>query len=251
MSPPLPAEISSADPKAVGRDLIELDSDPDEIRAYITSSPTLSPILINFPYFAAFMKAVCADDIMRRRGDCLKTKLGELTEEGAIKIAKALGASVRDNFTPAAGVSQWKDKIPAMQELLDTHLFLEPVLVIVMQHALVSHPIWLYLRVFKLTIVSMLDLVTDIFVIVKYMGNEETKGYGWSLLAMVVSCLLLQVLLVVIQNLKKPSKIPLEVVYVFTGLAPGVAAYRVCVGKEMDEFAAIDDRQVFGECGDI
>jgi len=55
--------------------------------------------------------------------------LEDLSEDDAIKIAKALGASVRDDLTPAIGVAQWKARVPAMQELLDTHLVLEPVLV--------------------------------------------------------------------------------------------------------------------------
>jgi len=249
--PPLPETValSTFQFKAVGRDLIDID--PDAIAAYITSSPTLSPILLTFPHFAAFMKTVCAGDIMRRRGDCLQTKLEDLTEKESIKIAKALGASVRDNLTPATGVAQWKDRVPAMQELLETYPVLDPVLVIVMQHALMSHPIGVYLKVLKLIFVSMLDLVTDIFVIVEYMGKEETRGYGRSLLAMVVGCLLLQSIFFVVQNLKKPGKIPLELVYVFTGLGPAVTAYRLCVGKEMDEHAVIDDSLIFSECGDI
>jgi len=247
--PPETVALSSAGPKAIGRDLIELD--PDEIAAYISSSRTLSPILIIFPHFAAFVEAVCGGDIMRRRGCCLQAALEDLTEEDAFKIAKALGASVRENLTPAFGVAQWKDRIPAMQELLDTHLVIEPVLVIVMQHALVSHPIGLYLRVFRLTIVSLLDMITDIVVLWGYLGDEETRGYGWSLLAMVVGCLLLQAAGVVLQELKRPSKIPLELVYVFTGFLPAVTAYRVCVGKEMGEHALFDDNSVFGEFGDI
>ena len=43
---------------------------------------------------------------------------------------------------------------------------------------------------------SILDMATDIFVIVRYMGKEETKGYGWSLLWMIVSSMMLQLLLV-------------------------------------------------------
>jgi len=293
--------------------------DPNVVSTYITGSPNLAPIIDTFPHFIAFMLQICRDDILQRKGSSVQTSLALLTQDDSVKIAKLLGASVRENLTPAAGVAQWKDRVPAMQvrrrdqavpagmtdseqfvsvmpfvyhsrlvappcslvrvcaraiaifacihaplarhppisfashlprlqELLNTHLFLEPTLVIVMQHSLVSHPIGLYLRVFKLTCVSMLDMVTDIIVITEYMSDEETRGYGRSLLAMVVGCLLFQALVVVAQNMKKPRKIPLELIYILTGMGPGVAAYRVCVGKEMDEYAAVDDKMLFSEC---
>ena len=53
---------------------------------------------------------------------------------------------------------------------------------------------------------SVMDVATDIFVIVGYMGKDETKGYGWSLLWMIVGCMACQLLLVFIQNRKTPLK---------------------------------------------
>ena len=43
---------------------------------------------------------------------------------------------------------------------------------------------------------SLLDMATDIFVIVGYMGNEETRGYGWNLLGMVLASMAVQLLIV-------------------------------------------------------
>ena len=64
----------------------------------------------------------------------------------------------------------------------------------------------------------MLDIVTDIVVIVGYMGKEETRGYGYSLLIMLVGSMVLQLLLVFVQSRKKPRVMAKEMLVVITGL---------------------------------
>jgi len=65
---------------------------------------------------------------------------------------------------------------------------------------------------------SVLDIVTDVVVIVGYMGKEETRGYGYSLLMMLVGSMVLQLLLVFAQHRKKPSAMAKEILVVITGL---------------------------------
>ena len=87
---------------------------------------------------------------------------------------------------------------------------------------------------------SILDMATDIFVIVGYMGKEETKGYGWSLLWMIVASMVLQLLVVFVQNRKKPWAMAKEVLNVLTGLKPGLDCARVCLGREMEDHHVFD-----------
>jgi len=89
---------------------------------------------------------------------------------------------------------------------------------------------------------SILDMATDIFVIVRYMGKDDTRHYGWSLLGMIVSCLALQLSVVVVQNMKKPVVMAKEMLIVLTGLKPAVESARVCAGQEMEEHHSIDAR---------
>ena len=72
------------------------------------------------------------------------------------------------------------------------------------------------------------------------MGEEETKGYGWSLLGMIVGCMTLQLLLVFAQNMKKPFKMIGEMLIVLTGCKPGFDAHAVISGKAMDEHGLLD-----------
>ena len=87
---------------------------------------------------------------------------------------------------------------------------------------------------------SLLDMATDLFVIVGHMGNEETMGYGWSLLGMIVASMACQLLLVYGQHRKKPAKMLGEMLIVLTGLKPGFDAKNVISGKEMEEHNAVD-----------
>ena len=65
---------------------------------------------------------------------------------------------------------------------------------------------------------SVLDIVTDVVVIVGYMGKEETRGYGYSLLMMLVGSMVLQLMMVFVQNRKKPWVMAKEMLVEITGL---------------------------------
>jgi len=98
---------------------------------------------------------------------------------------------------------------------------------------------------------SILDLATDIiFVIVGYMGKDETKGYGWSLLGMVMGSMALQLLVVFLQNKGKPRVLMKEMLIVLAGLKSAVDCKRVCAGQEMEEHHVFDARTelVFTKC---
>jgi len=100
---------------------------------------------------------------------------------------------------------------------------------------------------------SILDMATDIFVIVGYMGNEETRGYGWSLLGMVVASMLIQLLIVFGQNKGKPWVMAKEMLIVLTAMKPAVDASRVASGHEMEEHHIFDAKTelVTTKCGEM
>ena len=85
----------------------------------------------------------------------------------------------------------------------------------------------------------MLDMITDVQVIVQYMGTPGQEGYGRSLIAMILVCLLLQ-LMVVLQQTRMGTKAVMlrEMLIVMTALKPGADAYRVANGEEQDAGAA-------------
>ena len=68
----------------------------------------------------------------------------------------------------------------------------------------------------------MVDLATDINVILVYFGEEGQEGYGWTMLGMVLANMALQLLAVVVQNGKAGwGKLLREVLITVSGLKPG------------------------------
>ena len=68
---------------------------------------------------------------------------------------------------------------------------------------------------------SMLDLGSDINVILLYARSTKEVDYGMSLLGMLVLCLTIQVWIVVLQNRTKPRTMMKEIIFVVTGVKPG------------------------------
>jgi hypothetical protein len=68
----------------------------------------------------------------------------------------------------------------------------------------------------------MLDLATDINVILVYFGETGQEWYGWMMLGMVLASLGLQLVAVVVQNGKAGwGKLLSEMLIVLLGLKPG------------------------------
>ena len=85
----------------------------------------------------------------------------------------------------------------------------------------------------------MLDMITDVQVIVQYIGVPGQEGYGRSLIAMISVCLLFQLLIVWLQT-RNGAKAAMarEMLIVLSALKPGADAYRVANGEEQDAGAA-------------
>ncbi|GMI26577.1 hypothetical protein TeGR_g12435, partial [Tetraparma gracilis] len=108
--------------------------------------------------------------------------------------------------------------------------------------ALLKNAAWgLWFRVISGSGLSMVDLATDINVILVYFGEEGQEGYGWMMLGMVLASMGLQLLMVVAQNGKAGwGKLLREVLIVVSGLKPGVDAMRVVSNAEMHEHHVMD-----------
>jgi hypothetical protein len=89
---------------------------------------------------------------------------------------------------------------------------------------LLKNAAWgLWFRVITGSGLSMVDLATDINVILVYFGEEGQEGYGWMMLGMVLASLFIQLVIVVGQNGTRGGwgKLLQEVLIVVLGLKPG------------------------------
>ena len=155
-------------------------------------------------------------DVHRNRP--VSTKLECLSEMEARKIGRSLMPALKSRKTAEAGLHQWKMQNRSMAELFERYGWVESMLLEVAQEVMNTAPWGLMWRVCTGATLSVVDIVTDVVVIVGYMGKEETRGYGYILLMMLVGSVVLQLALVFLQNRKKPWAMAKEMLVVITGL---------------------------------
>ena len=175
-----------------------------------------------------------------RTAGFVDSPLCDLSKKEGTSIGAGLAISMASNLTAEAGVDEFILKYRSLRELDKEAAWFRPMLNVVAKRLLGEVSWGLKMRLMMGAGLSIMDMATDIFVVVGYMGNEKTKGYGWSLLWMIGGCMVLQLVIVAGQNRKTPLKMLGEMMIVLTGLKPGFDAKNVCSGKEADEHSVVD-----------
>jgi hypothetical protein len=100
----------------------------------------------------------------------------------------------------------------------------------------------LKMRLFGGAGLSVFDLISDVYMIVVFLGSEETRGVAQLNIVCVALSLLNQVAIVLFVNMKRPwRRIAREMLYVVSFVKPGIDAARVAAGNENDDgLASVD-----------
>ena len=169
----------------------------------------------------------------------IKKKLEELTEEDGRLIGRSLAVSLATNLSAEAGVDDWIVKCPALREFDDDQAWFR-VSTVAVARKLLKEATWgSKMRLFVGAGLSMVDLASDITMVVTY-TNEGQVGTARSLLAMISACLLIQ-LLTYVQTNGGPRRVMVkEMLIVLSGVKPGVDSMRVASGAEQSEHNMID-----------
>jgi len=176
----------------------------------------LKELSFEYDWIASFLEEIVRGKWMT--SGSVSTKLECLSEKEARKIGRSLIPALKQRKTAETGLHQWKIQNRSIVELFERYDWVESMLLEVAQEVMNTTPWGLMLRVCTGATLSVLDIVTDIVVIVGYMGKEETRGYGYSLLMMLVGSMVLQLAMVLVQNRKKPWAMAKEMLIVITGL---------------------------------
>jgi hypothetical protein len=156
-----------------------------------------------------------------RSAQDMGTKLCNLTAKEGATIGAGLAMSLASSLTAEAAVDEWIWRYPALLELDRAEVWFRPMVTTVAFRLLGDVPWGMQFRVFTSAGLSMLDLASDINVVLLYRSNPDTMGYATTLLGMIFACTFLQLIIVYAQNKKKPLKLVTEALIVFTGLKPG------------------------------
>jgi len=165
----------------------------------------------------------------------VNTPLCDASKKEGRAMARGLAMALAGNLTAEAGVDQWILQERALVQFDKEEVWFRPMLNLVAKRLLGEVSWGLKGRVIMGAGLSILDMATDVLVLVGYMGKEETRGYGWSLLWMIVGSMVSQLIIVYMQSRKKPRRMALEMLVVLTGLKPAFDASAVCSGKAMEE----------------
>jgi hypothetical protein len=110
------------------------------------------------------------------------------------------------------------------------------------KHILSIADFGLKMRLFGGAGLSILDLISDVYMIVVFLGSEETRGVAYVNIACVALNLFTQLVTVWGVNRKRNwRKMAREMLYVAACIKPGIDAARVARGNEnLDGLAEID-----------
>jgi len=201
-----------------------------------TSNVGMKALFIEYPWLLLLLQEIVKGRLHLAKS--VSTQLKCISEAEARKIGSSLSPALRQRKTAEAGLYQWKMQNPCMVELFEEHPFMESFLLTLSQEVLKKAPWGLIWRVCTGAGMSILDMASDISIIVVYLRTEGQETFGWLILGMLLFCLSLQIGVVYLQNRGQYKAILIESAFVLSGLKPGVDALRVASNEEMKEYHA-------------
>jgi hypothetical protein len=172
------------------------------------------------------MLAKVARNQLRLAGDT-NMKLCNITGEDARLVGAALASSIATNLTAEASVDEWINRFPMLGELEKEFAWFRGMMYVIAQ-ALLERVSWgLKARLYIGASVSVLDLCSDIYMIIAYMQMDEF-GFAAGLGGMVAMCFIAQLSVCYLQTRRGGMQAVIkEFCIVLSGTKPGIDAARV------------------------
>ncbi|GMH80043.1 hypothetical protein TL16_g08378 [Triparma laevis f. inornata] len=183
------------------------------------------------------------------RNHVVMTPLEHMDEDGAMKMGTSFVPSLRMKSQPAGGVLMWVNQYPALKELSQKHKFLIPMFNAIAVHILMNAPWGVKLRAGFGAALSVFDAFTDVFMLIRYLGEEGYQDYAIITGVLLGMSMVLQFFVVVFQNskAKHPFKtIAYETLPIIFCLKPVVDAYRVATSHQMEKHKRFDQLTEMG-----
>jgi hypothetical protein len=136
----------------------------------------------------------------------------------------------------------------ALREFDDEHAWFRSLMNTVGKRLLAKSKLGAAFRLYSGAGLSIVDMVTDVSMIIKFMKTPGEEGYGKALAAMVGTCLCFQLLGAWVNTRKGPKReMAKEMLIVLSGCKPGIDAYRVASGYEQQTYAVITPEMDLGK----
>ncbi|GMI28630.1 hypothetical protein TeGR_g11984 [Tetraparma gracilis] len=164
----------------------------------------------------------------------LSVKLANMRDDDARKIGCTFAISLASHQTAQAAVDEWIIRFGALQQLDAEQPWFRPMMHQIAMKLLGDAAWGLKARLFFGAALSMVDMASDLNMVVLYWSNDQFRD-AYLLLGCILGSILLQLFVVWIQNGAKPTHLLRDVFFVITGLKAGVDAVKVASGSEMEE----------------
>jgi hypothetical protein len=213
---------------------------PEELRAatslLIARNDALRACQAKYNFLHDILCTVARNSITATGSSNVMSAALVLTGSEATRITNTFSLLLLSNMTGDAAVDEWFHAFPALRDLDEEFLWLRPMMEGVAAALLSETPFGVKLRAYSGAAFSMLDMVTDVYVICDMFAAEK-KEIATALLAMICANILLQLLFVWIQNRRIKRKnngwmMLRECLYVVTCVKPGVEAKRIASGQK-------------------
>jgi hypothetical protein len=200
----------------------------------------LSEIGGKYEFFEAMMARVVHNKL-RPAGD-VKTKLCNLSLKKGRTIGAGLAMCLASALTAEAAVDEWIGKYPALKELDRYEVWFRPMVNVAAKRMLSEVSWGLKMRAFVGAFLSLVDIASDVNVVVAYMASDAQAVYGRILLGMIGASLALHMMVAVSQRWGNKKELPRQILIVLLCLKPVQDAVNVVQGKDRDEHNVIDAR---------
>ncbi|GMH54262.1 hypothetical protein TL16_g01637 [Triparma laevis f. inornata] len=222
-----------------GRELGEALShaSPSTVDSCFQSYNCLQQMDERFPWFKPMIVSVLNNSL--HIAPAIDSKLVYLSEDDGAVIGSGLALPIAINLTNNAAVEEWLARYPALKEFGrggDGDKWFVPMIEVIAGRLLSSAAWGMKTRVLIGGGVSLLDAVSDMYMIKLYMDNDDNVIFSYLMIGMIGLGSLLQLCIVMAQNWHSPWHIKTrEMLYVICFVKPAVDAYRVAEGNVQSE----------------
>ena len=223
------------------------------MRDIFRTSNGLSELKVKYPFLEVMLSKIVLNKLLIP-GAAAKTKLCNVSLKEGRKMGQSFSTVLATNLTSGAAVDEFIGRYRSLRELDNEQVWFRPCMETVAQRLLGKVAWGLKLRVFMGAALSIIDLASDVSVVVIYWRKgEEYHSAALLQAAIVAFCLFLQLVFVIVQYNTKPKRFLLEAMAVLSGIKPAVDAYSVGKGKDKESFMVVDYKTelVFNKCAEV
>ena len=200
---------------------------------FLYISVAMRELLSRHPWIRAMLHEISLNRI--KAAPTVHTALSDMKDQDAINLAKGLSTIILSNTEASAAVDHWIAQNAALEEFEKEYAWMRTFFVEVAQYNLNTSNFGLRLRVFGGAVLSMVDLITDIYMTVQFFTTEGQEGYGRINAWLIGLTIFGQILISYGQNRKKPSIFFQDAFFTLVGFRPALDAYRVGSGSEQED----------------